>query len=505
MKKIILALIPLSYLVILLFQKDLALFTDLGRHLKLGEIIVNCLCVPQTNFFSYTHPDFPIVNHEWLTEVIFYLTSAWFGLNGLLILKFILIITSASLLYSIAVKKGSLFWVTIFSLLCITVFSTRFSVLPELFSYLFISLFIFLIERYKETKNIKYLWILPLIQLFWINMHIYFVIGIGIFGLFLIEEYIQHKKVNKKHLLVGFALVVALLINPSFIKGAFLPFTVFNNYGFTVEENNSPFSVFSQTSTNTNIAYTLTLQVLVFELLAALFIFSLFIRTKWKELFHFGNHLFGFLIAAKFMRCISLLGLLGFIPLVQTFSEWEKRNKDSVEETTANMIKGIIVIFVGIIVFIHIKGLIEYNILSFSFENPSAKATTFIKDNDVKGPIFNNYRIGNYLIYSLYPEKVFVDARPEAYPATFFNEYWRMMEDEQFFNQQVEKYNINTVVFNVDDDPVKIRPFLSRLIYHKDWVPVYGDGQVTIVVRNNEVNKPVIDKFKIVLPDKQPN
>src|SRR5258708_18846287 len=110
------ALIPFSYLLLLLFQKDLSLLGDLGRHLKLGQVVVHCLCVPQTNLFSYTNPDFPIVNHEWLGEVIFYLVSTVFGLNGLLIFKMILVITAASLFYSVALKKGSLFWVTILSI-----------------------------------------------------------------------------------------------------------------------------------------------------------------------------------------------------------------------------------------------------------------------------------------------------------------------------------------------------------------------------------------------------
>src|SRR5207253_2608348 len=130
-------------------QKDLSMMGDLGRHLKLGQVVLQCLCVPQTNLFSYTNPDFPIVNHEWLGEVIFYLVSVIFGLNGLLIFKMILVIAAASLIYCVALKKGSLFWVTILSVPAISLFSMRFFVLPELFSYLFLAIFVFLIERYK--------------------------------------------------------------------------------------------------------------------------------------------------------------------------------------------------------------------------------------------------------------------------------------------------------------------------------------------------------------------
>ena len=497
-KKLLFALFPFTYLLFLLFQKDLAMLGDLGRHLKIGELVVKCHCVPQTNLFSYTHPDFPIVNHEWLTEVIFYLTSSWFGLNGLLVLKMIVITTTASLLYSVAMKKGNMFWLTIFSLLSLTIFSTRFHVLPELFSYLFMALFIFLIDRYKSSKHIYLLWVLPVLELMWVNMHIYFVIGIGMYGLFFIEQLFKNKKFDKRLLLIGIVLVFSMFLNPGFIRGAFLPFTVFNNYGFNVEENGSPFALFTPTSTNANLAYTLVLQVVVFEILIVLFAITLFLKKQWRGLFQTGTGLFAAALGLKFMRCISVFGILGFIPLVQGFTLLEKKIKKHVDIYMANTVKGFIALSVGVIVLIHINGLFHYQILSFSFVPSTENAVAFIKQSGLKGPIFNNYRIGNYLIYGLYPEeRIFVDARPEAYPASFFNDYWRMMADEQFFNEEVKKYNINAVVFAVDDDPMKIRPFLIRLVQSKDWVPVYADGMVTIFVRDNDVNKAIIEKYRI--------
>lgn len=498
-KRLLFALLPLSYLFLLLLQKDLAMLGDLGRHLKLGEIVVKCLCVPQTNLFSYTHTNFPIINHEWLAEIIFYLTFSRLGLSGLLVLKMAIVILTATLLYTVALKKGSLFWVTIFSLLGITVFSTRFHVLPELFSYLFMGLFIFLIEKYKTTRHIYLLLLLPVLEMMWVNMHIYFVIGVGLYGLFLIEEIIVYKKLDKKLLLIGLTLLFSIFINPSFIRGALLPFTVFDNYGMNVEENGSPFSFFTPTSTNTNIAYTLILQIVVFELLVVLFVIGLFSKKQWRDIFQTGSGFLAACLGLKYMRCISVLGILGFIPLTQGFTLLEQKIRKTVDKYMVNTVKGVIVIIIGIIIAIHVKGLLDYQILSFSFVPSSENAVKFIKQSGMHGPIFNNYRIGNYLIFGLYPEeKIFVDARPEAYPSSFFDDYWAMMTDEQFFNHQVKKYNINAVVFNVDDDPIKIRPFLLRLLNSKDWVPVYGDGLVTILLRNNEKNKSIIEKYKIL-------
>ncbi|PJE69283.1 hypothetical protein COU96_00565, partial [Candidatus Shapirobacteria bacterium CG10_big_fil_rev_8_21_14_0_10_38_14] len=43
---------------------------DLGRHIKLGEIIWQTKKVPVMNLFSYTHPDFPTLDHHWGSQVI---------------------------------------------------------------------------------------------------------------------------------------------------------------------------------------------------------------------------------------------------------------------------------------------------------------------------------------------------------------------------------------------------------------------------------------------------
>ena len=56
-------------------------------------------------------------------------------------------------------------------------------------------------------------------------------------------------------------------------------------------------------------------------------------------------------------------------------------------------------------------------------------AADFYKTNKIQGPIFNNYDIGGYLIFHLYPEKIFVDNRPEAYPTSFFQDVYIPMQE----------------------------------------------------------------------------
>lgn len=492
MKKF-LCLLPFIYLIILLFQVDLGMIEDLGRHLKMGEVVWKSHSVPSINLFSWRAADFPIVNHEWLTQVLFYLVFSVAGFNGLLILKFLFVTGAFGIMYYLGLKKYSPFWVSVVGIFCVAIFATRFRVRPELVSYLFIAVFYFLFETFHTKRNYKVLFFIPLILALWVNMHIFFAVGLFMIGLFILEDWVINKKLDKKLLLIGLISGFATLLNPAGIHGVLLPFTIFQNYNFVVEENHSPFLIFNTTS---GFVYTLLMQVYLFEILALVTIVgSLFILRK-KNILHPLNGIFNAVLGLRMVRNISLLGIAGFIPLVQIFSGLEKRLKTSSQK------KGVRVLGIGVVlifVFYHIKGLYQNDIFSFSFRTYAEDGARFFVQNKIEGPIFNNYMIGNHLIFWLYPQnQIFVDARPEAYPGEFFDEYKRMLVDPEFFDEQTKRFGINAVVMGVQDDPVIIRPFMLHLIQGTNWIPVYADGRITILVRNNKKNKEIISKYKII-------
>lgn len=105
-KKIIYFLIFLL-LFIGFFHPVYSITQDLGRHLKTGEIILNTYSVPKTNLFSYTYPNFPFINHHWLSEVFYFFSFQRVGFNGLLILNTVLALLAFGLIFNIANKKNN--------------------------------------------------------------------------------------------------------------------------------------------------------------------------------------------------------------------------------------------------------------------------------------------------------------------------------------------------------------------------------------------------------------
>ncbi|HEX7042381.1 MAG TPA: hypothetical protein VF189_03965, partial [Patescibacteria group bacterium] len=65
--KFFFSVLPILFLLFFLFsfayQSDLSFNQDLGMHLTLGRIIWQTHKIPETNLFSYTYPNFSLINH----------------------------------------------------------------------------------------------------------------------------------------------------------------------------------------------------------------------------------------------------------------------------------------------------------------------------------------------------------------------------------------------------------------------------------------------------------
>ncbi len=222
---------------------------DIGRHLKIGEIIWDTHHIPKINLFSYTEPNAPFINHHWLSEVVFYLLSIWIGLKGLIIFKAGILLTALFLLWRAVAQRVEPLSFVIASLGGLLIILDRTDVRPEIFSYLFLAYFLFAIFKSKYSQENTWLYSLPLIQIFWTNMHIYFALGPVLLLLYLIDRFFENIRNSKSEavdrkqyvnlkIILGLTLL-ATLINPYGIYGAIAPFTILNSYGYSIVENQS--------------------------------------------------------------------------------------------------------------------------------------------------------------------------------------------------------------------------------------------------------------------------
>lgn len=485
MKIINLTFIASMFLILLIgFLHPISSITqDLGRHLINGQIILETQQVPKTNFFSYTYPDFPFINHHWLSEVIFYLISKVFGFNGLLIISTITVLLAFFLIFFSSLKQGNnVAILTIISLLYLNILFERTDVRPEIFSFLFLSIFIIILYQYKE-KFTKWIFLLPLIEVLWVNMHIYFVIGIAVIGLFLIDAIWENRKTLYRRyisilVVIFLSSVFSTLINPNGLNGALYPLNVFQNYGYSIEENQNIFFLWNYFHKPT---------IIFFAISAFLLFLGLALNFKKTKIIDWLLAIFFTVLATAAIRNLPLFAFATFIPFSNSFS-----NFFSKESPWTRRLLFIIIIW-------QLISLFSKGTFGFGEETGAKKAADFFIQNNLKGPIFNNFDIGSYLDYRFYPfEKVFVDGRPEAYPASFFQEiYIPMQENKETFEKIEKQYHFNSIFFAHSDQTPWASLFLRNIVNNPSWKMIYLDNYAVIFFKNNHANKNIINGFAI--------
>ena len=459
---------------------------DLGHHLLLGKITVEERYVPQTNLISFTHPEYVFVNNQWLSEVVFYFIHSVFGFNGLIIFADALMMAVFALLFSISKERVAAGIAGIFLL---QNFIDRTEVKPELFSYILLSLFLYVLYHYKK-KFTKLIFLLPPLMAFWINFHIFFIVGIAVIGLFYLDSLSTKKdRFSKKSNTLFIVLIISTLstlLNPNFLKGVIYPFHVLTNYGFEVIENYNFFHAISKGYIDITFFY---------FVLTVIFLWAgaIITRRKIQQIDVLLIVLFTFLSFFA-VRNFTLLTLGGFIPLVRIYSLLidlvEKKFKKNAGQIKRGI--GLIVICLaipGVFVNLSIHG------VGLGIIDNGSDAMDFIKNNDIKGPIYNNYNIGNYLEYRLYPkERVFVDGNPEQYPEDFFKEVYYPMENSfDKFREYSDKYKINLVVYEHKNQTKDVNPLLLGLTNSPDWRMIYLNELLVIYVRNAPINSKVLE------------
>ncbi|KKS37136.1 hypothetical protein A2380_02260 [candidate division WWE3 bacterium RIFOXYB1_FULL_43_24] len=477
-----------SYLGLFLLSKINLVIVDLGRHLTNGKIFLEQGTVLGTNLYSYTHPDFPVVTHHWGVGVIYYIVHTLAGFNGLTVLGVLLASLTTFFLYKNSQNRGSFLIFAAVALLLFPLFASRKEVRPESFSYLLVAVYVYIFESFKSGRlSLKFMYpLLFLLQVFWVNIHIFFVFGLLITFIYVLHRVAVEKSINLRYKMLAllFLIVTASLINPFFIEGLLTPFNIFKNYGYMIAENQSAF--FMQRLTP-------KFEYFYFEVIVAFFIGCLsFLFYKKK----FGENLpltlvslmFTFL-ALRYVRAFPLF-VVGSTPLFVTALGYIKDK---------------------VLVYVALTSLLLLSFIPGSFFSPfqrgfgmglgkdSLGSAEFFLNNGLKGPVFNNYDIGSYLIYGLYPrEKVFVDNRPEAYPEYFFKQiYVPMQESEEKWKEVEEQYKFNVIFFYRRDFTPWAQPFLITRLDDPEWVPVYVDDFALILVRNGAPNEDLIKRYRL--------
>lgn len=478
------------------FARKIDLTTaDIGRHIKNGEILLRItsgekLPVLRQNFYSYTMPDAPFVNHHWGSGILFYVVWKSFGFVGLSLFYVLLGLTAVFLFWDIARRASNCYVASFLTIVLLPLIVSRSEIRPEVFTYLFSGMF------FWSLYSKKYIWILPVLATFWVNLHIGFVFSFLVLGVFCFEELLKFlkKKPNnfKKMTIVSVTSVATSLINPFGYKALIYPFEIFKNYGYKIVENQS-IGFLEGLGFNQNMHF------LLFKIIA--FFVAISFALLFAKRMRISIAMFLLIVVSGVMGYLSIkqFPLFAFFALQALSYNLYHLYVNISESKKAIVLAGASVLFVTALAF-QIKDFIRIKpVLGFGLLPGVNVSSNFLKINNIKGPIFNNYDVGGYLIYHFYPqEKVFIDNRPEAYSEEFFQKmYIPAQEENKKWLRLEQQYNFNVIFFSHRDYTPWGQKFLIERVNDKNWVPVFADSYNIIFLKRNAKNTDLIKKFEI--------
>jgi len=475
----------------------------LGRHLENGRIVWQDSGVLFKNFYSFTEPNIAFINHHWLSGVIFWLLYLIGGFKILTFLNILLGVGSVLLILKLAARKAGFWLAAVLTLPVILILSERVDIRPEMFSYFFIALVYYLVEDYRANGYTKKLiWLVP-IFLVWVNLHIYFFIGLFLISLAVFERLVLHLKdflkveQVKKFFYITLLSWIVTLLNPNFIKGLLYPFNILKEYGYEIVENKSPFYLET---------LMINYNIFIFKILLGLLIISFIVPLLVKHKISYYNLALVVVFsvfACLYIRNLPLFGLIILPIMAENYFSLAERFKKKLIKIEIIILASVLIIYCLAISLIVCDNFNQKNFLNKNFSlgmNPaSLDSIKFYRDNNLSGPIFNNYDLGSALIFWLYPEeRVFVDNRPEAYSVDFFNRIYKpMMQDQAKWQELSNQYGINLIYFSHTDGTPWAREFLAARFKDENWPLIYFDNYTVIMVKNTGGNKALIEKYKI--------
>jgi tetratricopeptide (TPR) repeat protein len=480
--------------------------------LALGRYLVTHHAVPRTDVLSYTAYGTPWI-YPPFGGALLYLV---YTVGGFAALSWINALACAAV---VAVTIGRPRLLTC-ALAILAVPSIAFRTAPraELFTTFFFAAYLALLWRHRREEKIGkgYLWLLPLMMLFWVNAHSGFTAGIALLGAYVAVELLDSCFASRRLAAVArlraaapwiLLAVLATAINP-WGAGVYRALAAHNKLAEFQSAVVSEWAAMRLTPAS--FAGALHLRdpnsgywwLLVFAGLAAA---TALYRRQFGDAFLLAGAAY---LSVEHVRFQALFTIIVIVIAGEVFSRpLLPFHKPRVRIAFTAAATAIIVA----LALLHVADTItdrsylaNGELSSFgaglSWWYPQG-ATQFIANNALPAQIFHDYATGGYLTLSLgpkYPD--FADGRGIPFPLEVLTKQSTLVEsppDSALWTEEADHYGINTIILSLARigglEHVPLRQYCESA----GWKPVYLDDVSIVLLRNRPENQPLIERFKI--------
>ncbi|HTP66858.1 MAG TPA: hypothetical protein VMJ66_15810, partial [Geobacteraceae bacterium] len=474
---------------------------DTGWHIRTGEYILTNHTIPRHDIFSFTTPPVPWTAHEWLAEVIMAALHHAFGLTGIaLFFSFLIALVCYLVFRMLREQNGNILIAAVVAVLVISSSPMHWLARPHIFTHIFLIVWYIILDRFQTGKGngLRYL---PLTLLFWVNLHGGFIIGLILLGAYLagnmIELYFSQDEERaafrgrvKELVTILLFCILACLANPRGFHILLFPFNVVSNKYLMdhVQEFIAP-----------NFHEPLMIKYLLFILIVLLalsrqrlsavemLLVIVFLNMALFSIRHVP--LFALIVGPIIVRRAALV-MAGY---QWRFAALLNRKGDDIASVDA-LGRGALWPAAGVALVLVAAGTGRIH-FTFDPKIKPVEAVEFLKREPIRGNMFNNDQIGDYIIYAAGRDyKVFFDGRSDMYGVARMKEYNRITGFEPGWEKVMEKYDMTWVIFDA-------RSGLSRyLLENRDWRLIYADKMANIFVRDIPQYRYLIDRYRDVKP-----
>ena len=477
---------------------------DAWWHLATGRVMSSQHEIPRYDIFSYTAFGAPWLNQEWLFQLMQWQIFSGAGTAGVIAMKFVLVALTTLMLYWTTARltrsRNIALWGTI---LFLWGTSNRVMDRPFLLGMCLLALYCLILHRYVR-EGTRAIWLLPLLQIFWINCHGSGFLGVQIMGAFTLGETLQAliggrlggpggiERIRIRRLwLITFASLAASTINP-WGAGIFTfyldHFTATNILKFTSEwlpplhpeiVDMIPPHLFLITALATFASFAANARrARISHLIIAAGMAILL--TKGQR---FGPEMM--------IVCIPIM-------LLNLSERFPRTRRTSNTASWVNVAAAFVISTMALTFGVPIS--LEGRMLNLPGWGVAGYATPqrmvdFLDRHDIRGQVLNDMGLGGYLIFRRWPrERVFIDGRTMLYGDRFYKEFVEGFQNAGNFEYLVKRYDIDYIVLQGFSgwDRRGLHNYIWR---HPHWHLVYARDDGFVYLRDVPKFKKLIEEF----------
>jgi hypothetical protein len=446
---------------------------DFGWHLRAGQWILAQHALPWTDPFSAYGAGKPWYDYSWLFDIFFAYLYKWFGLAGFLLLEVAFRITIPVFLFRLARKLGLSFWLSLLSTaLAGYAMSGNYAPRPGMFTIVFLTIELELLFSAVLTGRARNLVLLPVLFWFWASIHIQFIHGLIVLAMFAGEPVLNFLLRYKPR-------IPALPSGAIWIFVASFVATLLTPYGWRIYS--TVFLYAGQKHIYESISEMLAMNFHEPYHFALLFlVVGAAIAIGWSRdgrPLHLVLFAFSAVIGFRSIKDVWLLAVVSVAMIAVSLRASDESAADSTALSSRNRLALAVCVLAVLAV-----GWRRYDVdntwieMGLAGRYPEA-AVRYVLKNNLRGPLYNDFSSGGFLIWRLPSIPVSMDGRTNVHGDDRVKAYADSLRGLPGWENDPDLAKANLIIW-----PAK-SPLPALLRCDPRFKQVFADPQAVVFVR----------------------